>query len=121
MAEHEPGTPETLAGSFGGQSFVLAARDLLSILLLLGTFGMAYVVWNQLSFGLRLLHEQHQDMTDACEKHTELVQEQTRQIEHWFLGLDANLAKPLEKRVPMRRTLSKPPAPERRIPPEGPR
>jgi hypothetical protein len=102
-----PGKPngngrEQFEGTLGGQKISFAVRDLLSILLLVGTFALGYVIWTQLSYGLRLLHGQHREIERMLDQQNELVHAQTKEMIHFFFALDYNAGRPPQERIPLR-------------------
>lgn len=93
---------EQFAGTIGGQTFSVSVRDLLSLLLLIGVFVLGFIVWQQMSLGLRLLHGQHRQIEEMLDDQNDLLRQQTEEMANFFYALDFNQGKPPEQRIPLR-------------------
>ena len=107
---------ERFEGTVGGQKVSFVVRDLLSILLLVGIFVLGFIVWQQLSLGLRLLHGQHRQIEEMLDEQNELLREHAHVMAQFFYALDYNQGRPADQRIPLRLERESLPLPQKLTP-----
>ena len=100
MAEQDDGQ-EHLSGTIAGNTFSVNVRDLISVLLLVGIFGLGWLVWDAQKAAMRLLYQGQQAIFAHLEAQDKHVREQTLTIVRLVYALDYNQQQPPDKRVPL--------------------